>query len=64
MKEILKTAMKEAMKAKDVVRLATIRGVLSEIQYEEMQKGIADAGENEITAIIQREVKKRKEFKF
>ena len=61
MKEKLKAAMKEAMKAKDAVRLATIRGALSEIQYEEIQKGIDNACDAEVTAILQRELKKRKE---
>jgi uncharacterized protein YqeY len=61
MKERLKTEMKEAMKAKDAVKLSTIRGVLSEIQYDEMQKGISDASITDVMAILQRELKKRKE---
>lgn len=61
MKERLKSEMKEAMKAKDAIKLATIRGILSEIQYDEMQKGISDASEADVLAIVQRELKKRKE---
>lgn len=61
MKEQLKTQMKEALKAKDKLRLNTIREVLSAIQYQEMQKeteGIPDA---QVISIIQSEIKKRNE---
>jgi hypothetical protein len=61
MKTRLKTEMKEAMKAKDKVRLATIRSILSAIQYEEMQKGTEDLPEDAILALIKAESKKRKE---
>ena len=45
MKEQLKASLKDAMKAKDKIKLDTIRSVLSAIQYEEMQKGCrADIG--------------------
>jgi uncharacterized protein len=59
-KSQLQTEMKNAMKAKDKIRLETIRGVLSEIQYGEMQKE-ADLTDTEVLAIVQREIKKRKE---
>lgn len=61
MKELLKSALKDAMRAKDPLKLAVIRGVLSEIQYDEMQKGNSEATASEVTGIIQRELKKRKE---
>lgn len=61
MKQQLKDSLKEAMKAKDKVRLETIRGVLSEIQYDEMQKGIEEIDSDGALAVIQRELKKRRE---
>jgi uncharacterized protein YqeY len=61
MKENLKNALKEAMKAKDSVKLAVIRGILSEIQYDEMNKGVSEATAADVTAVLQREIKKRKE---
>jgi len=61
MKEKLKENMKTAMKAKDKVRLETVRSILSAIQYEEMQKGVEDLPPDAILAILQREVKKRNE---
>ena len=61
MKTNLKDQMKDAMKAKDKVRLDTIRAILSEIQYEEMQKGIDDLDSEGCLAVCQREMKKRKE---
>lgn len=61
MKAILQQAVKDALKARDQVKLNTIRGVLSEIQYDEMQKGVDSIDEVATVAIIQRELKKRKE---
>jgi len=61
MKEKLKDNMKIAMKAKDKVRLETVRALISAIQYEEMQKGVEDLPSDAIVAILQREVKKRNE---
>jgi uncharacterized protein YqeY len=61
MKAILKEALKSAMKAQDKIRLETIRSVLTEIQYEEMQKSISDLGPAECLQVVQREVKKRQE---
>lgn len=60
MKQILQTEMKNALKAKDKVRLETIRALLSEIQYAEMSKE-GDLDEKEIIAILKREEKKRRE---
>ncbi len=61
MKEELKASMKEAMKAKDKPRLQTIRSILSAFQYEEMQKGVDELDEKGCIAILQSELKKRKE---
>lgn len=49
------------MKAQDKVRLETIRSVLTEIQYEEMQKSVSELNPTECLQIAQREVKKRQE---
>ena len=61
MKSKLQQAVKDALRARDQIRLNTIRGVLSEIQYEEMQKQTDALDETATVAIIQRELKKRKE---
>jgi uncharacterized protein YqeY len=61
MKEELKAEMKVAMKARDRVRLDTIRSILSAIQYEEMQKGTEDLPADTIVAVLKNESKKRKE---
>jgi uncharacterized protein len=61
MKATLKEALKSAMKAQDKIRLDTIRSVLTEIQYEEMQKSIDELGPTECLQVVQREVKKRLE---
>lgn len=61
MKESLKAQMKEAMKAKDKIRLDAIRGLLSEIQYEEMQKGIENLDPESSLQVVQRGLKKLKE---
>ena len=53
--------MKEAMKAKDKVRLETIRGVLSAIQYEEIEKKVEPLPDPAILDVLQREIKKRRE---
>jgi uncharacterized protein YqeY len=61
MKATLKEALKSAMKAKDKISLDTIRSVLTEIQYEEMQKSVEELGATECLQVVQREVKKRLE---
>ena len=61
MKAILKEALKSAMKAQDKLRLETIRSVLTEMQYEEMQKSVDALSTTECLQIVQREVKKRQE---
>lgn len=61
MKATLKEALKSAMKAQDKIRLDTIRSVLTEIQYEEMQKSVEQLSPSECLQVVQREVKKRQE---
>jgi uncharacterized protein YqeY len=61
MKTKLQAALKEAMKAKDQARLGVIRGVLAAMQYEAMEKKVEELSDEQSTAIIQREIKKRKE---
>lgn len=61
MKATLKEALKSAMKAQDKLRLETIRSVLTEIQYEEMQRSIDQLGAAECLQVALREVKKRQE---
>ena len=61
MKAQLKEALKGAMKAQDRVRLDTIRALLSEIQYEEMQKEAGELSPADCSTVLRREVKKRQE---
>jgi uncharacterized protein YqeY len=61
MKAILKESLKTAMKAQDRLRMETIRSLISEIQYEEMQKSVSELAANDCTLVLQREVKKRAE---
>ena len=63
MKATLKKELPLAMKAKDKVKVDTIRGLLSAIQYEEIQKGTEDLPADSIIAILKSELKKRKESK-
>ena len=59
-KEKLLSDMKEAMKSKDSLKLGTVRGVISAIKNQEIDLR-KDLDEEEILAIVSREVKKRKE---
>ena len=59
-KDKLLSDMKEAMKSKDSLKLGTIRSVISAVKNQEIDLR-KDLGEDEIYAIISREVKKRKE---
>ena len=61
MKQRLKDEMKVAMKAKEKVKLQTIRGLLSAIQYEEMQQGTESLSDSATTAVLKTELKKRNE---
>lgn len=53
--------MKEAMKAKDQVRLGTIRMLKSEIQYELSKTGAKEIDDPTLEVIIKKAVKKRKD---
>lgn len=61
MKTTLKEALKVAMRAKDKVATETIRALLSEIQYEELQHNEAELDPSRCITVCQRELKKRKE---
>lgn len=60
LKEKLLLDMKEAMKSKDSLKLGTIRSVIAAIKNQEIDLR-KDLDEEEILAIVSREVKKRKE---
>ncbi len=60
LKEKLLSNMKEAMKAKDSVKLRTVRSVISAVKNQEIELK-KELSEEEILTIVSREVKKRKE---
>ena len=60
LKETLLSDMKGALKARDSLKLITIRGLISEIKNREIDVG-RDLVEDEIISIILTQVKKRKE---
>jgi uncharacterized protein len=60
LKEKLLADMKEALRAKDSLRLNTIRSVISAIKNQEIELR-KEIEEEEILALVTREVKKRKE---
>ena len=57
----LKETLKEALRAKDQVKLDAVRSVLSAIQYAEIEKGVDELPEEAILGLIRTEIKKRKE---
>lgn len=61
MKEKLKSQLKEAMKAKDQGTMDLIRGLLSAIQYEEIQGGVNELDPATIISVLKRELKKKQE---
>ena len=61
MKTKLQSELVAAMKAKDRTRLDVIRAIMSEITYAEIEKGKEPLPEEDCLAIVQREIKKRKE---
>jgi uncharacterized protein YqeY len=61
MKATLKEALKVAMKSQDRLRVETIRSLLSEIQYEEMNKSVEELTASDAVLVLQRELKKRQE---
>ena len=60
LKERLRSDMKGALKARDSLKLITIRGLISEIKNREIDVG-HDLVDDEIISIILTQVKKRKE---
>lgn len=61
MKARLQSDLKEALRAKDKLKLSTIRSILSAIQYQEMQNETSELSEQDYIAILKSELKKRKE---
>ena len=59
-KESLLTAMKEALKAKNSLKLNTIRGLISEVKNREIDLR-RDLEDDEIISIVSSQIKKRKE---
>lgn len=64
MHQQIKSSMKEAMMAKDAVRLSVIRGLLSAFTNELVAKGKTpqdQLGDEDVMTVISREAKKRKD---
>jgi uncharacterized protein len=61
MHEKIKAQMKEAMIAKDTVRLGVIRGLLAMFQSEQLAKGSTDPFLPDAMTLIKRAVKQRKD---
>jgi len=61
MKAKLQSELIVAMKSKDKLRLDVIRAVISEIKYAEIEKSTENLSDDDCLAILQREIKKRKE---
>ncbi len=60
LKERIREELKNAMKAKDEVKVRTLRMLLSSLKNYEVEK-MKEAEDEDVIAIIQKEVKKRKE---
>ena len=61
MREQLQQQLKIFLKGKERVKADTVRSIISAIQYEEMAKKVDQLDRDSTIAIIQRELKKRKE---
>ena len=61
MKAQLKEALKTAMKAREKVKVETIRSVLSAVQYDEVAQKVDELPAAGILEVFKRELKKRKE---
>jgi uncharacterized protein len=61
LKEQIKSQIKEAMLAKDTVRLGVLRGLSAAFMSEEIAKGKNDLTDEETLAVIKRAVKQRKD---
>lgn len=57
----LQTELRDALRARDQVKLDTLRGVLSDLQYTEMQKGVEELPNEEAIQVIQLARKRRLE---
>lgn len=57
----LRSDLRDAMRAKDVARRSTIRMVEAAIKNAEIEKRGTELAENDILAILQRQVKQRRE---
>jgi len=60
-KATLKQEMKNAMKAKEKMKLETVRALLSALQYEEMSKKTEELSEEQALAVLKAERKKLQE---
>jgi uncharacterized protein YqeY len=63
MKQELKESLKLAMKAQDRVKVETLRALLTDIQYEEMQRGVEELPAPDCVGVVQRAAKRRHEEK-
>lgn len=61
MKQRILDELKKAMRAKDEVRLRTLRGLIAEIKNEELELRSDKLADEKIIRLIQKEVKKRRE---
>lgn len=61
MKNKLKEELKLAMKAREQIRVETIRSLISALQYEEIQKEVEELNPEQSLAVLKTELKKRKE---
>jgi uncharacterized protein YqeY len=61
MRDDLQTKLKEYLKSKDRVRADTVRSIIAAIQYEEMSQKVDSLDKDSCIAVLQRELKKRKE---
>lgn len=61
MRDDLQIKLKEYLKAKDRVRADTVRSIIAAIQYEEMSQKVDSLDKDSCIAVLQRELKKRKE---
>lgn len=60
-KDKLKSALPEAMKAKDRERTEALRSLIAAVQYEEIQKKIEPLPDDAVMAVLKSELKKRNE---
>lgn len=61
MKSQLQSAMRQAMKDRDKLRLDMIRSLMSAIQYQALESGVKELPEAECHLVFQREIKKKRE---